>query len=77
VVVVGLTGTRFPLVTGIFPGIITPVPPVNMAVRLVPLPPAVIPDGLAVKLTMAGAGYTVTVACCVITVPAAGVTVRV
>jgi hypothetical protein len=80
VVVVGLTLTAVPLVTGRFPGVITPVPPAKTAVRLV-LPPAVIVVGLAPKLVIVGAvgtGFTVTIAVCVIAVPAAGgVTVRV
>lgn len=53
VVVAGLTLTGVPLVTGILPGVITPVPLVNTPVRFV-LDPAVIVDGLAVKLVMVG-----------------------
>jgi len=77
VVTVGLTGTEFPLVTEMLPGVMTPVPPANTAVRVVPPPPAVIVDAADVKLVIVGAGYTVTVACCVIAVPTGGVTVRV
>ncbi len=59
------------------PGMITPVPLAKMAVRL-ELVPDVMVDGLAVKLAIAGAGFTVTVAVCVTVVPpAVGVTVRV
>ena len=47
------------------------------AVRLVPFPPAVIVDARGVKLVIVGAGYTVTVACCVIALPTGGVTVSV
>lgn len=59
------------------PGVMTPVPPANTAVRLVPFPPAVIVDARGVKLVIVGAGYTVTVACCVIALPTGGVTVSV
>ena len=77
-VVVGPTFTGVPLVTVMLPGVITPVPFEKSAVRLAPLPPAVIDEGLARKLVMVGGGYTVTVAVCVIAVPTAGgVTVRV
>jgi hypothetical protein len=76
VVVVGVTWSAFPLVTVSLPGVITPVPPVKTAVKLT-VAPAVIDEWSAVKLTMVGAGYTVTVACCAIAVPAGGVTVSV
>ena len=76
-VVVGLTFTGVPLVTARLPGVITPVPFANTAVRLA-LPPAVIVAGLGTKLVIVGAGTTVTVAVCVTAVPTAeGVTVRV
>jgi hypothetical protein len=60
VVAVGLTLTGVPLVTARSPGVITPVPLANTAVRL-ELPPAVIVAGLAAKLVIVGAGTTVTV----------------
>jgi hypothetical protein len=60
VVVVGLTLTAVPLVTGIFPGVIIPVPLLNSAVRL-ELDPDVIVDGLATKLVMAGPDAALTV----------------
>ena len=53
-----------------------PVPPVNTPVRVV-LVPVVMVGAAAVKLVMAGAATTVTVAVCVTLVPAALVTVRV
>ena len=59
-VMVGLTLTAVPLVTAILPGVMTPVPPANTAVRL-ELPPAPIVGGVATKLVMVGAGFTVTV----------------
>jgi hypothetical protein len=78
VVVVGLTFNGTPLVTVVLPGVITPTPLANTAVRFAPtLPPAVIVDGLDAKLVIVGARTTVTVAVCVIAVPAEGVTVRV
>lgn len=68
VVDVGLTVTGVPLVTVIFPGVITPVPPVKSAVRLELLPAAIV-VGSAVKLEIVGTGSTVTVVCCVASVP--------
>jgi hypothetical protein len=56
---VGLTGTGVPLVAEMFPGVMTPVPPVNTPVRFA-LPPVVIEVGLAEKLVMAGAATTTT-----------------
>ena len=50
----GLTLTAVPLVTAILPGVITPAPPANTAVRL-ELPPAPIVGGVATKLVMVGA----------------------
>ena len=72
----GLTETGVPLVTEMLPGVITPVPPAKVAVRL-ELPPTVMIAGLAVKLVIEGGGLTVTVAVCVTAVPAAFVTVSV
>ena len=63
VVVVGLTLTAVPLVTVRLPGVITPVPLEKTAVRL-ELPPARIVAGLATKLVIVGAGFTVIVAVC-------------
>ena len=57
-VAVGDTLTAVPLVTAIFPGVITPVPPVKVASRL-ELPPDVIVAGVAVKLVMVGGGVEV------------------
>jgi hypothetical protein len=76
VVADGLTITGVPLVTARFPGVITPVPFANTAVRLV-LAPTVMVAGLAAKLLIVGAGVTVTVAVCVTAVPLEGVTVSV
>jgi hypothetical protein len=63
-----------------FPGVMTPVPPVNIPVRFVD-PPVVTEVGLATKLVIAGAagatGFTVTVAVWVIVSPAEFVTIRV
>ena len=75
-VAVGLTLTAVPLVAGILPGVITPVPPAKTPVRLV-LAPAVIVAGLAAKLVIVGAGTTVTVTVCVTAAPLDGVTVSV
>lgn len=76
VVAVGLTGTDVPLVTEMLPGVTTPVPFANTAVRLV-LFPLVIVAEVAVKLVIVGAGSTVTVAWEVTAVPAALVTASV
>jgi hypothetical protein len=73
---VGLTLTAVPLVTAILPGVITPVPLAKTAVRP-ELPPARIDVGLATKLVIIGAGFTVIVAVCVTALPLVGVTVRV
>ena len=72
----GLTLTAVPLVTAIFPGVITPVPLANTAVRL-ELPPVVIVGGAATKLLIVGAGFTVIVVLCVAALPLVGVTVSV
>jgi hypothetical protein len=76
VVVVGLTVTAVPLMAVRLPGVIIPVPPVKVAVRLLLVPLAMV-AGLATKLVITGTGTTVTVAVCVIAVPSGGVTVSV
>jgi hypothetical protein len=74
---VGETLTAVPLVTVVFPGVITPVPLAKTPVRLA-VAPAVIVAGLAVKLVIVGArGFTVTVAVCATAPPALFVTVRI
>jgi hypothetical protein len=76
-VTVGETLTGVPLVAGRLPGVIIPVPPAKIPVRLLE-PPDGMDAGLAVKLVMVGtAGVTVTVTVCVTAVPLEGVTVRV
>jgi hypothetical protein len=54
VVEVGLTGTAVPLVAAMLPGVMTPVPPVKLPVRL-ELWPELIVAGLAAKLRIVGA----------------------
>src|SRR5580658_5241310 len=54
VVDVGLTVTAVPLVAAMLPGVMTPVPPVKVPVRL-ELCPELIAAGLAAKLTIVGA----------------------
>jgi hypothetical protein len=77
VLAVGLTETGVPLVTEMLPGVITPVPPVKVAVRL-ELEPTVMVVGLAVKLVIDGGGeLTVTVAAKVAVRPVGEVTVSV
>jgi hypothetical protein len=76
VVVVGLTLTAVPLITARLPGVITPVPLEKTAVRL-ELPPTVIVSGLATKLVIVGAGFTVIVVVAVTAAPLEGVTVSV
>jgi hypothetical protein len=76
VVVVGLTLTAVPLITARLPGVITPVPLAKTAVRL-ELPPTLIVSGLATKLVIVGAGFTVIVVVAVTAAPLEGVTVRV
>jgi hypothetical protein len=62
VVEVGLTLTPTPLLAGILPGVITPVPLAKTPVSVV-VAPTVIVAGLALKLLMVGGGgFTVTVA---------------
>ena len=61
---------------GRFPGVITPVPFAKTPVK-VALWPAVIVVGLATKLLIVGAGFTVMVTVAVTAVPLAGVTVSV
>ena len=56
----GETATALPLLTEMLPGVMTPVPPEKTAVRL-ELDPAVIVEGLAVKLLMDGGEITFTV----------------
>lgn len=75
-VVAGLTLSGVPLVTARLPGVITPAPLANTAVRL-ELPPARIDVGLATKLVIVGGGFTVIVAVAVTAEPLEGVTVRV
>jgi hypothetical protein len=76
VVTDGETLTAVPLVTVPTALLTLPVPPVKTPVNVVEVP-AVIVAAAEVKLVMAGAGTTVTVACWVTAVPAALVTVRV
>jgi hypothetical protein len=76
VVAVGLTVTATLEVAARLPGVITPVPLAKTPVR-VALCPAVMVVGLATKLVIDGAGFTVMVAVDVTAVPLAGVTVRV
>lgn len=76
-VVVGLTVTGMPLVAGRLPGVMTPVPFANTPVSVASLDPVVIDAGLAIKLVIVGAGYTVIVAVAVTAVPLEGVTVSV
>jgi hypothetical protein len=76
VVAVGLTVTAVPLVAGRLPGVMTPVPPVNVPVSI-ELPPGEIVMGTAVKLLMLAAGFTVMVTVAVTAAPLAGVTVSV
>ena len=73
----GETLTAVPLVTVIFPGVITPFPPLKTPVRMAD-PPVVIVVGLAVKLVIFdGTGFTVTVTVFETAVPAEFVTVSV
>jgi hypothetical protein len=77
VVAEGETFTADPLLTAMFPGVITPVPFEKMPVRLVD-PPSVIELGFAVKLVIVGpAAFTVTVAVLAAVTPAVFVTVSV
>jgi hypothetical protein len=76
VVAEGLTLTGVPLVTGIGPGVITPVPLAKTPVKL-ELPPGPTVVGLATKLVIVGAAMTVTLVDSVAAVPAGGVTVSV
>jgi hypothetical protein len=55
VVLAGVTSVAIPLVTGMLPGMTSPVPLANTPVRLIEVP-AVIMLGLPAKLLMAGAG---------------------
>ncbi len=76
VVAVGLTVTATPLVAGRLPGVMTPVPLAKTPVRAA-LDPFGMEVGLAVKLVIVGAGFTVMVAIAVTAVPLVGVTVKV
>ena len=75
-VAVGLTVTPTPLVAVRQPGVMTPVPFAKTPVR-VALDPVVMVLGIAMKLVIVGAGFTVMVAAAVTAVPFVGVTVRV
>ena len=72
----GLTDTPTPVVAARLPGVITPVPFANTPVSIA-LPPDEIVVGLATKLVIVGAGFTVMVAVAVTAAPLAGVTVSV
>ena len=72
----GFTLTGVPLVTPIFPGVMTPVPFENVAVRPDEFP-AVMVAGDDTKLAIEGVATTVTVAVDVTTVPVGPVTVSV
>jgi hypothetical protein len=76
VVAVGLTLSGVPLVTGMLPGVITPVPFAKTPVKLA-LPPGPTVVGLATKLVMVGAASTITLVVAVTAAPTGGVTVRV
>jgi hypothetical protein len=76
VVDAGVTGAAVPLVTAPTPLLTLPVPLLNTPVRVVEVP-AVIVAAAEVKLVMAGAATTVTVACLVTLAPPVFVTVRV
>ena len=76
VVAAGVTVTGVPLMTGPTPLLILPVPPEKTGVKVVDVPAAIV-AAPAVKLVMAGAAITVTVAVAVLDVPALFVTVRV
>jgi hypothetical protein len=76
VVAVGLTVTPGPLVAARLPGVMTPVPFAKTPAR-VALDPVVMLVGLAVKLVIVGAEFTMMVADAVTAVPLAGVTVSV
>jgi len=74
---VGLTEIGVPLVIDKLPGVITPVPPENIADRL-ELEPTVMVGGVAVKLVIDGGGeLTVTVVLAVTVWPDGEVTVSV
>jgi len=80
VVAAGATTTGTPLLTLRFPGVMTPVPLLKIAVMLLDEPDEMV-AGLAVKLVMDGAageaGVTLTVVKAVAVAPAEFVTVRV
>ena len=75
-VAVGLTVTPAPLAAVRLPGVMTPVPSAKTPVR-VAFDPVVIVAGIAPKLVIVGAGFTVMVTVAVAAVPLVGVTVRV
>src|SRR5215471_2223138 len=75
-VATGVIVTGTPLLTGMAPGLIEPVPFEKTAVRAVEAP-AEICAAPAVKLVMTGGGTTDTLACAVTKVPAPLVTVSV
>ena len=73
----GVTLTAVPLVTGRFPGVMTPVPLAKTPVKLA-VAPAAIDTGFATKLAIVGAAaFTVTVTVCEALTPAELVTVSV
>ena len=72
----GLTVTPTPLLAVRLPGVMTPVPFAKTPVR-VALDPAATKVGLAVKLVIVGAGFTVIMAVAVTAVPLVEVTVSV
>ena len=71
----GETVVATPEVTVISPGVITPVPPENVGVRVVESPEVIV-EAAAVREVAVGAATTVTVAVVVAVEPAAFVTVR-
>lgn len=76
VVVLGLTVTATPLVAARLPGVITPAPSAKTPVS-VALCPAVMVVGLAVKLVIMCAGFTLMMPVAVTAFPMDGVTVSV
>ena len=71
----GETVVATPEVTVISPGVITPVPPENVGVRVVELPEVIV-EAPAVREVAVGAATTVTVVFAEAVEPAAFVTVR-
>ena len=70
-----MTVVEIPEVTEISPGVITPVPPENVGVRVVEFPDVMV-EAPAVRDVAVGAATTVTVVLVDAVVPAALVTVR-